>query len=161
MVNGTDTSTVKERSGQRIVLEPVTATLGPKENCQQLVWSRLVDFADWPKWLTEYRSVQRLDSGELGRGSQLETLSERKTVWTISHYEEGRRIDFLIITPGKRLGFCYRLEPLPDPQYCKLSFSMEFEFAGLHALLAPLHSAMEQKRGFGRYKRLFNDLLNS
>ena len=159
MSNGTDTTPVSSKNSHRIMLAPTVVTLGPTGSCLDKAWTRLTDFQSWPLWLKQYKEVSRLDAGELGRGSQLRVFNGAATTWTITHFDAGRRIDFQIQTRSKRLGYSYRLEPMDDVAHCKLSFAMEFEFLGLRALLSPVFSYIEQKRGYHRHQCLFADFM--
>ncbi|MEQ8408881.1 MAG: SRPBCC family protein [Gammaproteobacteria bacterium] len=159
MSNGTDTPQIAANNAHRIIFDPTVIILGPIDNCLERVWTRLTDFQSWPRWLGQYKEVNRLDTGELGRGSQLRVFNGKATTWTITHFDADRRIDYQVHTRSKRLGYSYRLEPGVDSAHCKLSFAMEFQFLGLHALLSPIYSYVEQKRGYRRHQQLFADFI--
>src|SRR5215213_5897034 len=57
-----------------------------------VVWDLTVDVERWPETTPTMTSVERLDDGPLGVGSQarIKQPAQRPTVWTVTRFEPGR-----------------------------------------------------------------------
>jgi hypothetical protein len=56
------------------------------------VWATIVDVERWPAWASQFKRLERLDTGPLGRNSRVRVRPNGMpaAVWHVIDYEEGR-----------------------------------------------------------------------
>ncbi len=76
------------------------------------VWDLTVDVERWPDSTPTITSVERLDDGPLGIGSQarIKQPRQRSTVWTVTAFEPGRTFAWATRTLGMRMEGGHHLE---------------------------------------------------
>lgn len=123
-------------------------TFGPWPHSSALLWQQLVDFENWPDWWQDVQSVQQLDSGAVGRGSQLQVSgSFDQQVWEIIYWQVGGRVDFEIHDRHCRAGLSFGIQPGSDADHAILTLDMEFIPQTTARLMAYLARRRLRQRG--------------
>jgi uncharacterized membrane protein len=67
-----------------------------------VIWSVLMDLEHWPEWTPSITSIERLDTGKFGLGSEVRIQQPKlKTLnWRVSEFVEGRVFAWEAQTPG-------------------------------------------------------------
>ena len=142
-------------------MDSYSESFGPWPHCSALLWQQLVDFEDWPAWWGELQTVQQLDKGEPGRGSQLQVSSRfDQQIWEIIYWQPGSRVDFEILDRHCRAGLSFEIHAGGDSDHARLSLAMEFVPLTSARLLAFLARRKLRKRGLGLLKAFSNHLHN-
>ena len=78
-----------------------------------VVWDLTVDVERWPESTPTITSVERLDDGPFGLGSQarIKQPAQRPAVWTVTAFEPGRHFAWATKTLGMRLEGGHLIEP--------------------------------------------------
>ncbi len=133
-------------------------SFGPWPHCQALVWEQLVDFDRWTRWMPGARSVNRLDTGPIGRGSRIQVdRLFHSEIWEIIHWHCHQRVDFEIVTAHCRVGFSVRLSQGMDPDHAIVRLDSESEQGEQGKLLGWLaerrlkQSGLHWLRGFSDF----------
>ncbi len=128
--------------------------IGPIPNCSDVVWGQLTDFENWSNWSNHIGGVTRTDAGSVGRGSLLE-VSVRSGLekWHIAHWNPGKRIDFIVESQTRRLGYSFVFNGPSDEYNVGLRLTMEFQFSGLGSVFSIILQYLERKRAV----RLFEE----
>jgi hypothetical protein len=102
------------------------------------VWAALVDVETWPAWASQFKRLERLDSGALASGSRVRVRpkGQLSSVWTVTDYEPERSFTWeSTLVPGLRVVGGHELTP------ARTATNAEFwlEAKGvLGALLSPI-----------------------
>lgn len=129
--------------------------IGPIADCSDFLWGQLTDFENWPNWSSNIRTVTRTDAGSVGRGSKLDvTTSSGTQCWHIAHWDPGKRIDFIVESQNRRLGYSFVFNGPSEEYNVELRLSMEFEFSGMTSLFSRFLQYCERKKAV----RLFEEL---
>jgi len=133
--------------------------LGPWPHCAALMWQQLVDFEHWPDWWGDVQSVQQLDKGAPGRGSQLQVSSSfDQQLWEVIYWQSGRRVDFEILDRHCRAGLSFAIQPGSDSEHAILTLDMEFIPRTSARLMSYLARRGLQRRGLRLLQALANHL---
>ncbi|MFN3163451.1 MAG: SRPBCC family protein [Pseudohongiellaceae bacterium] len=134
-------------------------SFGPWPHCTALLWQQLVDFENWPDWWRDVQSVQQLDKGEPGRGSQLQVNSRfDQQIWEIIYWQSGSRVDFEILDRHCRAGLSLSILPGSDNDHAILTLDMEFIPLTSAKLMAFLAQRGLRRRGLRLLKSLAEHL---
>lgn len=101
-------------------------------------WNRLVAIENWQLWMQGVDNVTQLDEGELARGSHLilKQGSSRKDCH-ISYWEPPKRIEFVVSSSSRRMGYSFNLGEAIDGMPSTLQLDVEFEYRYWYRLIAP------------------------
>jgi hypothetical protein len=70
------------------------------------VWAAIVDVETWPAWASQFKRLERLDSGALASGSRVRVRpkGQLSSVWTVTDYEPERSFTWeSTLVPGLRV----------------------------------------------------------
>lgn len=129
---------------------------GPPATYGDTVWEQLTDIEGWKNWSKTIDSVEREDSGNIGRGSVF-TIKSGSSIrdWQIVHWHPGKRVDFVIQTNGNRIGYSFYLNDAVGVDLVQLQLSIEFEFHGIQRLFSNFLRYRERKAA----EQLFDDFI--
>jgi hypothetical protein len=102
------------------------------------VWEAVADVERWPAWASQFKRLERLDSGPLALGSRVRVSLKGMpgAVWEITDYEEGQSFTWASsLVPGVRLAGGHVVTP--DGSGTDAEFWLDASGA-LGTLLAPL-----------------------
>ncbi len=76
------------------------------------VWAVMVDVERWPRWAESVRTVERLDDGAFGLGSeaQLRVRGAPTSVFSVTEFTDGRSFTWDTRTRGIRAGASHVIE---------------------------------------------------
>jgi uncharacterized membrane protein len=100
------------------------------------VWAVLSDIERWPRWTASMTSVERLDDGEFGPGSQARIRQPKLpvNVWRVTGFEPGRFFAWETSGPGFRTVAGHRVEPAGGGSRVTLSLEQGGILGALFAL---------------------------
>jgi uncharacterized membrane protein len=90
------------------------------------VWQVMMDIETWPSWASQFKRLERLDSGPLAMGSRVRVRPARlpASVWEVTELAEGRTFTWeSTMGPGVRLLGGHLLTP--DVTGTNAEFSLE------------------------------------
>ncbi len=125
----------------------VSRFIGPLEGSVHAIWTQLVDFENWNRWMPGVEAVERQDAGVVGRGSILlvrEKLTQLEC--RIAHWDPAKRLDLVFATRSKRIGYSITVISTDDTRHTEVRLEMEFEFNGLGSWLGFLRTSLEKRR---------------
>jgi uncharacterized protein YndB with AHSA1/START domain len=113
------------------------ATVAPPTS----VWAALVDVESWPKWISSYRSIQRVDTdpvpGPLRVGSRAEVRQPglATATYTVTSLDPGREFTWETTAAGVRTVARHVVEPADGGSRLRLELTQTGALAGLVGML--------------------------
>jgi uncharacterized protein YndB with AHSA1/START domain len=101
------------------------------------VWDALTDVEGWPRWISSYNSVRRLDTGPLAVGSRAEVRQPglATATYTVTALEPGREFTWESTAAGVRTRARHLVEPADGGTRLVLSLNQTGALAGVVGLL--------------------------
>lgn len=95
------------------------------------VWELTLDVESWPQLTPTITSVERLDAGPMGLGSQarIKQPAQGTRVWTVTEFEPGRRFAWATRLLGHRMTGRHDLMPRGSGMTNTLTVDIEGPFA--------------------------------
>jgi hypothetical protein len=78
------------------------------------IWTVVMNVEDWPKWASQFKRLDHVDSGPLRLGSRVRVRPKGlpASVWQVTEYKEGRSFTWQTrLAPGLRLTGGHELTP--------------------------------------------------
>jgi uncharacterized membrane protein len=90
-------------------------------------WQVLAELERWPEWTPTVRSVERLDEGPVGVGTQvrIEQPRLRPAVWTVTRWEPERAFAWESRSPGVVVTATHAVEARDEG--CKITLRLRFD----------------------------------